>query len=543
LNGRVRIGFPDTVLRELVADHLASTVMVLAISFLVLFSIIALFSRYDLILPIRRLCDAAGEIASGRFDVNVPGQPTKELAMLGESLGDMAKSLRERDEQLKRNYRALEETNLELKTSYEHQEAISSELGHSREMYRSLLDDSSDAILVCNDEDNLVLVNKAAEQFFGLSRQAMEGRNYLSFLERIKCNQSELVFDRYLKVVPEQPSESDLRFWRAADRRTLFGRATTTAIVGKDGKRLIQVIVHDATKEEEVRQNLEKTANEMERLNQMKNSFLGLASHELKTPLTIILGYVELLLSEDRDLSLDPEALEQVQHISRASERLSEIVRDMVDVSLLDGKTVELTSQEVDINVLVERAVEKALPYVEQRGQILNLNLGKKLKPVRCDVDRLLQAVGNILGNAVKFTPDRGSITVQTRTVERSRTPEKFSSNISDGYCSLSDRIVTYVEIAISDTGIGIEKEEQEAIFDKFHEVGEIEAHFTGKVAFKGRGAGLGLSIVKGIVDLHGGAVWVESPGYDPETLPGSTFYVLLPAVEADSPDVPSDES
>jgi signal transduction histidine kinase len=86
--------------------------------------------------------------------------------------------------------------------------------------------------------------------------------------------------------------------------------------------------------------------------------------------------------------------------------------------------------------------------------------------------------------------------------------------------------------IAVSDQGIGIAESEQEAIFDKFYEVGVVEEHSTGKVAFKSRGAGLGLNIVKGIVDLHGGMVWAESPGYSPETMPGSTFFLLLPAIE-----------
>ncbi|MBW2504783.1 MAG: PAS domain-containing sensor histidine kinase, partial [Deltaproteobacteria bacterium] len=86
-----------------------------------------------------------------------------------------------------------------------------------------------------------------------------------------------------------------------------------------------------------------------------------------------------------------------------------------------------------------------------------------------------------------------------------------------------------YIEINIADTGIGIEEAEQEAIFDKFYEVGEVEEHSTGSVAFKGRGAGLGLTIVKGVVDLHGGTVWVESPGHDTKKMPGSTFFILLP--------------
>ncbi|MEN8687740.1 MAG: HAMP domain-containing sensor histidine kinase, partial [Desulfuromonadales bacterium] len=277
---------------------------------------------------------------------------------------------------------------------------------------------------------------------------------------------------------------------------------------------------------------LERTASEMERLNQMKNSFMGLASHELKTPLTIIMGYVELLLSE-REPQLDEDTIKLIRHIAKASDRLSEIVRDIVDVSMIDGRTVDLVSRYVDINVLVMRAANNVEQYINQREQTLNLNLAEDLPLIKCDFERIVQAIGNVLNNAIKFTPDKGRIIVETKLVLRPRVPEKFASVGADGLCTLSSEQVPYVEIAIYDSGIGIDEEEQEAIFEKFYEIGEVEEHSTGKVAFKSRGAGLGLSIVKGIVDLHGGAVWVESPGYDPDAMPGSTFYLLLPATSA----------
>jgi hypothetical protein len=293
----------------------------------------------------------------------------------------------------------------------------------------------------------------------------------------------------------------------------------------------VHIIVRDVTHEEEVRLGLEKAAYEMERLSQMKNSFLGLASHELKTPLTIIMGYVELLLSGEAG-SLDEGPLELIQHISKASDRLSEIVRDMVDISMIDERTLDLASQVIDINVLAQRAVDKVEPFVRQRELVLTLALGADLPFVKCDVDRMVQAIDNVLGNAIKFTPDKGKIILQTRLVHHPKLPEKFSSSGIDGACALSDGPIPYVEIAICDEGVGIAETEQEAIFDKFYEVGDVEEHFSGKVAFNSRGTGLGLSIVKGIVDLHGGAVWAESPGHDPETMPGSTFYILLPAIE-----------
>jgi PAS domain S-box-containing protein len=476
----------------------------------------------------------AEELAAGKFSVKAPVLRTRELTLLGTTLTNLGLSLRERDDELSRNYQELEQTNLALQEAFESVERVSSDLNRSREMYRSLLDDASDAILVCNEDDTLVIANKAAERFFGQPKAKMEQSNYFSFLERIKCRDVERQFELHQTVQPGQSSETEIRFWRDEDQRSLLGRATTSVTIGKDRRRLVQIIVRDATREEEVLKNLERTASEMERLNRMKNSFLSLASHELKTPLTIIMGYVELLLTERQEV-FDEDTLKLIKHISKASDRLFHIVRDMVDVSLIDGRTIELVSQDINANVLVQRAVDNAEPNLRQRHQSITLNLAKELPLVRCDEERMVQVLGNVIGNAIKFTPDVGSIVLWTRLVHRPRPAEKFASDSSESACKLSEEQIPYVEIAVSDEGIGIAEAEQEAIFDKFYEVGLAEEHSSGKVAFKSRGAGLGLNIVKGIVELHGGTVWVESPGCDPVTMPGSTFYILLPAIETNA--------
>ena len=530
--GRVRLGFSDSVLKKLVLNHLASTVLVLAVAILLAFGVVILFVRYDIVAPVKRLCGMAEQLASGKFDTEVPDMKTGELAILGNTLSEMARSLRDRDAELSRNYDQLEQTNLELQKSYEYLESVSSELGRSREMYRALLDEASDAILVCDDSDMIVIANQAAEKFFGFPKFKMENSNYFSFLDSIKCRDVENQFDKHHSIISGVSAESEIRFWRSTDERSLVGRASIAAIIDKDKRKFVQIIIRDATHQEEVRKNLEKTAHEMERLNQMKNSFLGLASHELKTPLTIIMGYTELLLTEKKNL-LDNDTLDLIGHIAKASERLAEIIRDMVDVAMIDGRTIDLVSQVFDINLLVQRAVDIAEPFAHQRAQTLALNLADDLPSVKCDGERIVQAIGNVLNNAIKFTPDKGKIFIQTKLVNRPRSPERFASAMDENTCKLSDQPAPYVEIAIIDRGIGIAEAEQEHIFDKFYEVGDVTEHSTGKFGFKSRGAGLGLSIVKGIVDLHGGAVWVESLGHDPDTMPGSVFYILLPASES----------
>lgn len=121
------------------------------------------------------------------------------------------------------------------------------------------------------------------------------------------------------------------------------------------------------------------------------------------------------------------------------------------------------------------------------------------------DSERLYQALNNVITNAIKYTPDRGQITIDGRLLPG------------------------FIEITVKDTGIGISAEDQALIFEKFGQLGKEDLHSSGKIKFKGGGPGLGLSITRGVIEAHGGTIWVESPGYDEVKLPGSTFHILLP--------------
>jgi len=531
LAGRIRIGFQENVLHGLTSRHLLWSLSVLGGVSTVVFLLMIIFIRRYLMIPVRRMCGVASDLAAGNFNVALPEMETSELSSLGDALASMATSLRQREIELRNRYHELEGANQELQQSNEKLATLSAELGSSREMYRSLLEDASDAILVCDENSTLLISNKSAERFFGLPRVRVEGRLLHDFLHDIHCSNAGELAEWFGAISPWKAGDAELRFIHPAEHRTLVGWVRGTVIEGVDKQRLVQLIIRDATHEEDIRQQLERAAMELERLNQMKNSFLGLASHELKTPLTIIIGYVDLLLHE-MNASLDENSRELLQHIARAGERLSEIVRDMVDVSMLDNRHLELVSQNADINLLVSSAAERAQEALQRRRQKLHLDMEEGLPAVRCDQERIVQALGNILGNAIKFTPDYGLIRIRTRQVSRTRLPEKFSGEGSNGVCAMNGGLHPYVEIAFIDSGIGIAREDLETIFDKFYEVGAVEEHSTDKVSFKGRGAGLGLTIAKGVISLHSGTVWVESPGYDPERFPGSTFYVLLPVAE-----------
>jgi PAS domain S-box-containing protein len=538
LAGRIRIGFPETALDQRAELVFRRSLLLLGGALLVVFSLVVLFTKRDLVRPIQRLSAVAKEIAGGQFRVAIPSLSTNDFAELGGALGEMARSLQERDVKLRQNYRELEQTNQNLQDSYENLERIGVELRRSREMYRSLLENASDAIVVSDNEDHLVLLNKAAESFFGLPRKRVEGRNIFSFLAQIKVDDLDGQYGLHQRVLRGESLETEISFERPGDHRRLVGWGKFSPVVGKDGTPMVQAIYRDVTLERETKDNLEKSTRELQRLNQMKDSFLGVASHELKTPLTVIVGYTDLLLSE-MEGKLDKAVVPLIQYIADAGERLSNIVRDMVDVSMLDSRRLLLRYRETDINSLIETVARECDFPLSRRHQTLSVDLAPNLEKVLCDPERLRQALANIIGNAIKFTPDGGRITVSSRALTSLRQPHAVPSTTAAPLRYIGTTFQPYVEIVVRDTGIGIAAAEQMHIFEKFYEVGKIEEHSTGKVAFKSRGTGLGLTIVRGIIEMHGGEIWVESPGHDPEKCPGSAFHILLPVqpVQAEESD------
>ncbi len=531
VSGRVRIGFPLQVLTAKTADMVKRSVFVLAAAFAFATIIIILFVKKDVVRPLRELENVASEISGGHFDVEVPTMMTSELEQLARSIREMAESLKSREEEIQQNYVVLEESNRQLRESYEQQEQIGLELGRSREMYRSLLDDASDAIVVSDDQNRIIMINKAAEALFAISRNRAEFIGLVDFLVELEAEEAEGIAGLFLNVLHGQSLETEIRFIRPSDKRAMVGWAKCSSIVGRDSSRVVQTIVRDVTKEIEVKENLEKSTAELERLNTMKDSFLGVASHELKTPLTVILGYTELLLGDMAPMVGD-QVLPMVQHINRSAERLSSIVRDMVDVTLLDNQNIRLRCHSVSVKKLVGNVADEMELFLKKRNQKLILELSDQVEEIWCDEERMNQVMTNLVSNAIKFTPDRGTVTITTRYHSAHRTPADVRQLELTDIVEISETDYPYVEIAIKDTGIGIAEKDQVHIFDKFYEAGEIESHFTAQSAFKGRGTGLGLTIAKGFIDLHDGAIWVESDGYDPEGCPGSTFFILIPVFQ-----------
>jgi PAS domain S-box-containing protein len=522
----IHIGFNERLISDKIRSMVLRSLFILVLFFAVFFTVVLYFAKKNIMRPISLLLSSVKRISQGAFDTRIPEMRLYEFNELARSINFMSESLQVREHELRDNYRELENTHNRLRQSFQQLETLSLELENSEELYKSLLEDASDAIVVSGDDDSVKMVNKKAEELFGYSAREMTGLPITKLFLLLSVSNIPTVLKKYEEARRGSHVEEEIMFInRHGESRIAAIHANSVA---RNEERLVQSIFRDITKEREIVRNLEKSTNDLARLNRMKDSFLGLASHELKTPLTVIMGYSELILT-DMAGNTDPAVLEMVSNISNAAVRLDNIVKDMVDVSLIDEKRLQLKLEEVNPNRLIETSLNELRFFFSLRKQNVSVELDESVPNIMGDEIRLMQLLSNVLGNAIKFTPDGGDITVSSRVRYLLRNRQISSDSAVTNFVSIGKEHHLYVEISIADSGIGIDQEDQIRIFEKFYEAGNIEEHSSGKVAFKSRGTGLGLAIAKGIVEMHGGEIWVESRGCNAEHLPGSTFYILLP--------------
>ena len=252
---------------------------------------------------------------------------------------------------------------------------------------------------------------------------------------------------------------------------------------------------------------LEKTYHILEQMDRTKTGFIEVSAHELRTPLTLIKGYTQMVQMKANG---DAELQNLSNGILDGTERLSEIVNSMLDVSKIDNKTLQLVAEKVQVSLVIMKVQKTFKPALEERHLTLETKGLQDLPTINADPDLLFKLFYHIIMNAIKYTPDSGWITVKGSVIEE--TPGN-----------------QVIEIVISDTGVGIDPDHQELVFEKFYQTGEVNFHSSGKTKFKGGGPGLGLAIARGIVQAHKGRIWVESPGHDEVRCPGSRFFVRLP--------------
>lgn len=306
-------------------------------------------------------------------------------------------------------------------------------------------------------------------------------------------------------------AKSSGRRYTDDDLNVLTTLAHQTA-VALENARLVDNLMRLNREIRQAYQALDNANRSLEHLDQTKSNFISIASHELRTPLTVLRGYTEMLL-DDPDIKKNPYHLKNIEGIHKGTIRLHEIMDSMFDIAQIDTRSIELHMQSVNVAELIQSVCSGLMKSVQDRKQTLSLDF-ESLPTIKADPKTLKKVFYHLISNAIKFTPNGGKIGVLGSSVPPNQ------RDLPEGG----------VEIIVADTGVGVNPEFRELIFTKFYQPeDDLNKHSTGKDKFRGSGSGLGLALSRGIVEAHGGRIWVESPGYDEVNFPGSQFHVVLP--------------
>jgi PAS domain S-box-containing protein len=380
--------------------------------------------------------------------------------------------------------------------------------------FRELLEAAPDAIIQVDAEGRIILLNRVTEDMFGYTRDELLGQPVDVLIPRelhsrhaehrahyrqrpiTRTMGSGLTLEGVRKNGARFPVEISLSPSDSAEgfRVTAIIRDTTERRITED--RLRRVQEEYTQRLAETNAELEMTNRELERANRLKTEFLASMSHELRTPLHTIIGFSELL-AEELEGPLNQKQKRFVEHIHKDSLHLLELINDILDISKIEAGRLELRLEAFDFTALVAESLASVRSLAEAKAHLVETALDV---PTAVEADRLRikQVLVNLLSNAIKFTPEGGRIRVEARVQD------------------------VFIAVSVSDTGVGIPVQEQDFIFDKFHQVGATTKGIR-------EGTGLGLAITKRLVEQHGGSICVQSKPQE-----GSTFLFTLPLGSAD---------
>lgn len=345
--------------------------------------------------------------------------------------------------------------------------------------------------IIVDQEGIIKYVNYETERIFGYNRDELLGRD-VEILIPEKSRNAHRAYRK--KFRHEEPYPR-----RLGVGRRLYGLRKDKVEVPieaglsplrQNGEFLILTSIIELTEQEKLEREaqLRMQAEEAARV---KDEFLSILSHELRTPLNVILGWVRLLKRRKSNLQELERGLKAIEEGARAQAYL---ISDLLDISRISSGKLRLEITDVDLGSVLVAAIDTVFPPMKEKKLVLEKSIAEKIPRIKGDPGRLQQCIWNILTNSIKFTPPNGTIRINLRCVK--------------------DRI----ELAISDTGQGIEKDFLPVIFERFRQANSSNTRMYG-------GLGLGLAIVRHLVELHGGTITAASAGKNC----GSTFTISLP--------------
>lgn len=438
--------------RKTATNAAFSTIIISMLTIFIGFSL-AIYLINKTVNPIYDLINKIKKIAEGDYSQQLDAAGSDEIARLANEFNVMTSKLQ-----------SYEQLNIK-------------KLMGEKQKAESIVESISDGIIVTDEENRILLVNKAAEKILDIDEHEVLNKH---FLESIKREDIFQVIEKVKNRVNQDEYKKYTDITIKTDENKRYYRVNVTPITTDSGENIgVVTLMQDITKLKEV--------------DKIKSDFVSTVSHEFRTPLTSISMGVGLLLDGIAG-EINGEQKELIEAIKEDGERLKNLVSDLLDLSRIESGKVQMNIQTHSIKNIVENSLRPFHIQAREKNIAIYMDVREQLSKVKADYDKISLVITNLVGNAMKFVPKNGTGKIEIKARE---TAEKML-------------------ISVSDNGRGIPEEYQQKIFDKFIQVKDESGENTG-------GTGLGLAISKEIISAHGGEIWVQS-----QIGEGSTFYFTL---------------
>ena len=462
-NWRVLVSLPTSLAFSEVTKFTKGVLWFTLISCLVVIAI-ALVVSQRIVRPIRQVTGAARAIGRGEFDQEIPVTSSDEVGILAEEFNSMRWNLKSAVEKL---------TEEEKKMT-------------------AIVNSIAEGLILVDSSNRVLHINPAAERLLNLSADSIDK----DVTEIIQNDELIHIFEEdQRQILQHKPTDqipskneginliSEVTLARYDEKLVL--RIIASPFLDENGLILGTVyLFDDITREKEI--------------DQMKSDFISLVSHELRTPLTSIIGFVSFIL-DGKAGAINDRQRNSLARVQRQSKRLAALINDLLDISRIESGRIQMGQAPIALLDIVTQRIEEIRPQADEKSIQLDLTAPESVPQILGDEARMGQVFTNLIGNAIKFTPNNGKVSIKVE---------------ADG---------NLLHVEVIDTGSGIPPEERQKIFDKFYQLSDISTRQQG-------GSGLGLSISKSIVEAHGGKLWID----DGNQGKGSNFQFVLPLVRED---------
>ncbi len=372
-------------------------------------------------------------------------------------------------------------------------------LKENEEKFRTFMETARDLMSITDKDGNFTDINKAMTRILGYSREEMIGMHITQILTKeslendFKPNWEKLITNGEIGIETMFATKSG---------SNIYGELKAVAIYDGDNKYVGgRVVIHDITgrrkAEKEIMESQKKIKEQnvkLKKLDELKSAFLNVTSHELRTPMSSIKGYVQLLIRQSLG-NISKEQEKALKVVLRNTDRLDHLIQDILDISRLVSGTMKFIPEKTDLQKMMNEVAETMKSSAEFKEITVDVDIEGVLPELEIDQDRIKQVVINFINNAIKFSPDGAIVNLRAK---------KEGNNVL---------------FEVQDFGRGIPKDKHEKVFETFYQVDSGRDRKFG-------GVGLGLAISRGIVIAHGGRIWVESKGKSGQ---GSSFKFALP--------------